>query len=97
MKYLCQICSTYSVIIEVFIILHFRMNKILLNEPLTKWLTSQEKAQCISWFIETKSDLQTQGIFCWIPCNGVNTLTISRSLFLVTIVVVYDIERYRMI
>ena len=30
--------------------------------------------------------------YCWIPCNGVNTLTISKSLFLVTIVVVYDIE-----
>ena len=25
-----------------------------------------------------------------------NTLTISKSLFLVTIVVVYDVERYRM-
>ena len=33
-------------------------------------------------------------IFTWIPCKGVNTLTISKSLFLVTIV--YDIERYRM-
>ena len=29
---------------------------------------------------------------CWIPCNGVNTLTISKSLCLVTIVVVYDTE-----
>ena len=29
------------------------MNKILLNEPFTK-------AQCVSWFVETKSDLQTQ-------------------------------------
>ena len=28
----------------------------------------------------------------WIPCNGVNTLTILKSLFLVTIVVVYEIE-----
>ena len=34
---------------------------------------------------------------CWIPCNGVSTLTISKSLFLVTIVVVYEIEWYRMI
>ena len=23
-------------------------------------VTSQEKAQCVSWFIETKSDVQTQ-------------------------------------
>ena len=25
-----------------------------------KMTTAQEKAQCISWFIETKSDVQTQ-------------------------------------
>ena len=25
-----------------------------------KMTTSQEKAQCVSWFIETKSDVQTQ-------------------------------------
>ena len=31
------------------------MNKILLNEPLTKMATPQEKAQCVSWFIETKN------------------------------------------
>ena len=34
---------------------------------------------------------------CWIPCNGANTLTISKSLFLVAIVVVYEIEWYRML
>ena len=39
MKYLHQICSMYSVVIKVFITLHFRlMNKILLNELITKWL-----------------------------------------------------------
>ena len=25
-----------------------------------KMITPQEKAQCVSWFIETKSDVQTQ-------------------------------------
>ena len=42
MRYLHQICSTYSVIIKVFITLHFRylMNKMLLTEPLTN--TSRE-------------------------------------------------------
>ena len=34
----------------------------------------------------------TRRTFCWIPCNGVDTLTISKSLFLVTIVVVYEIK-----
>ena len=42
MRYLCQIYSMYSVIINVSITLHFRypvsMNKTLLNESLTKWL-----------------------------------------------------------
>ena len=36
--------------------------------------------------------LQSQGYSCWIPCNGVNTLTISTSLFLGTIVVVHEME-----
>ena len=35
------------------------MNKILLN----KVATLQEKARCISWFIETKSDLQARRSF----------------------------------
>ena len=29
------------------------------NKPLQR-ATPQEKAQCVSWFIETKSDVQTQ-------------------------------------
>ena len=35
-------------------------------------------------------------VYCWIPYNGVNTLTISKSLFLVRIVVVYEIEWFTM-
>ena len=31
-------------------------------------------------------------VLCWIPCNGVNTPTISKNLFLITIVVMYDVE-----
>ena len=44
MRYLHQICSVCSVVIKVFITLHFRlMNKILLNEPLTKWLLLERR------------------------------------------------------
>ena len=39
------------------------MNKIQLNESLKKMAAPQEKAQCVSWFIEIKSDLQTQRNF----------------------------------
>jgi len=28
-----------------------------------KMTTAQEKAQCVSWFIETKSDVQTQQVW----------------------------------
>ena len=31
----------------------------VLNKPLFM-VTLQEKAECVSWFIETKSDVQTQ-------------------------------------
>ena len=37
------------------------MNKTLLNESLIKWLLF--KIQCVLWFIETKSDQQTQRNF----------------------------------
>ena len=39
------------------------MNKIQLNESLKKMAAPQEKAQCVSWFIETKSSLQTRRNF----------------------------------
>ena len=32
----------------------------LINVNLCKMATPQEKAQCVSWFIETKSDVQAQ-------------------------------------
>ena len=39
------------------------MNKTLLNETPYEMATPEEKAQCVLWFIETKSDLQTQRNF----------------------------------
>ena len=47
MRYLDQICSLYSVVIKIFITLHFRYtmwtDKILLNEPFTKWLLLERR------------------------------------------------------
>ena len=64
MKYLHQNCSMYSVVIKVFITLRFRLiNKILLNELITKWLLLKRSHSHVSWFIKTKSDLQTQRNF----------------------------------
>ena len=36
------------------------MNKIIDFQPFSKMFTPQEKAQCVFWFTETKSDIQTQ-------------------------------------
>ena len=36
------------------------MEEVPFNETLKKMATPQEKAQCVSWFVETKSDMQTQ-------------------------------------
>ena len=57
MRYLRQICSMYSVVVKVFITLHFEY-------PVDEWDTvkrtpyemaaPQEKAQCVSWFIRNQ-------------------------------------------
>ena len=57
MRHLRQICSTYSVVIKVFITFHrisgtLLMTKILLNEPLTKWLLLERRHSVYHWFIE---------------------------------------------
>ena len=44
------------------------------------------------WQLQSVRGFFISSYNCWIPCNGVNTLTISKSLFLVTIVVVYEVE-----
>ena len=61
-----QICSMYSVIIKVFnhiasVFFIYPVDgrgSVQLNPQIMA--TPQEKAQCVSWFIETKSDMQTQ-------------------------------------
>ena len=55
MRYFRQICSRYLVV-KVFITFHFRY-------PIRNGYTFQEKAQCVSRFVETKSDPQTRRNF----------------------------------
>ena len=54
-----------------------------------KMTTPQEKAQCVSWFIETKSDVQTQRNYrsmeetlCTVECNSSNCLAAIRMDFI---------------
>ena len=56
---------------------------------LHKMSTPQEKAQCVSWFIETKSDVQTQRNYrsmeetlCTVKCGSSNCLAAVRMDFI---------------
>lgn len=60
MRYVNQTCPMYTFVINVFNHIAFCsdtlfMKEMLLNKPL-KMVIPQEKAQSVSWFIETKSD-----------------------------------------